>query len=105
MTQTVEERKEALVHRTFVLMFRILLIFGLPAIAAFFIGRWIDTTYEIRPKGTLAVLGSAFVLSWTLVIRIYTKLSAQFRALQHEEESEKTARQQKIKNDLSDLKE
>ena len=77
-------------------MFRILLIFGIPAAFAYFIGKWIDTTYEMRPYGTLAVLAVAFISSWAMVIRIYKKLTKEFAALQKEEEKEREAYQKNL---------
>ncbi len=89
MTKSVEQKKEELTHKTFVLMFRILLIFGIPAALAFFLGRWIDTTYDMRPYGTLGVLVLAFASSWAWVIQIYRKLTREFQALREEEEKQR----------------
>jgi hypothetical protein len=102
MPFSVEQKREALVHKTFVLMFRILIIFAIPAIIAYFLGQWIDTTYDIRPKGTLMVLPIAFITSWVLVIRIYQKLTKQFQALREEEAVEQEKRQKAIQKKLTD---
>ena len=97
---TLEEQKEALVHKSFVLMFRILLIFGIPAAAAFFIGRWLDTTYDMRPYGSMAVLAVAFILSWTLVIRMYKSMTKAFADLAQKEEAQKQEAQATIQKNL-----
>tara|TARA_Y100001970_G_C13758538_1_gene614566 strand:+ start:286 stop:561 length:276 start_codon:yes stop_codon:yes gene_type:complete len=82
----IAAKKEALVHKTFMLMFRILLIFGIPVAIAYFAGKEIDLRYQIRPYGTLACLFVSFSFSWVLVIRLYTKLNKEFAALEKEEE-------------------
>ncbi|PIR04147.1 MAG: hypothetical protein COV59_03105 [Candidatus Magasanikbacteria bacterium CG11_big_fil_rev_8_21_14_0_20_39_34] len=76
-------------------MFQILAIFALPALAAFFIGKWIDTTYSIKPYGTLSILLISFILSWVLTIRIYLKLQRQYDALDVQEEEEKLLNSEK----------
>lgn len=85
---TVQQDREALTNRTFRLMLQILVIFGVPAGIAFFVGRWIDTTYDIRPNGTLAVLGVSFVLSWGITIMLYRKISREFKELEKREQEE-----------------
>jgi len=85
---SIEERRQELVQKTFRLMLRVLLIFGLPAFAAFFIGEWLDKTYELGSIGMIATLAIAFIISWTLVIRMWHNLNSQFKALDIEEENE-----------------
>ena len=72
-------------------MFRILLVFGIPAIGAFFLGRWADATYNMRPYGSmLAILGAA-AISWAITIRIYINLTKEYKKLDKlEKEKEKT---------------
>ncbi|MBT4941792.1 MAG: AtpZ/AtpI family protein [Candidatus Magasanikbacteria bacterium] len=78
-------KKEVLVHKTFMLMFRILLLFGIPVAIAYFAGKEIDLHYSIRPYGTLACLLASFIFSWVLVVRLYIKLNKEFAALAKEE--------------------
>jgi len=80
-------------------MFRILLIFGIPALVAYFLGGWIDTTYHMKPYGTLAVLGVAFVLSWTLTIRMYFKIDKAFRELRQKQEMQEKEEKATKKNE------
>lgn len=82
---SIEERRQELVQKTFRLMLRILLIFGIPAFVGYFVGEWIDTTYDVRPNGTVGVLAITFVISWAMIIRMWKKLNAQFKALDEEE--------------------
>ncbi len=92
---SIEKRREELTHKTFLMMFRILIIFGLPAIIAYFAGKWFDTTYNIRPNGTLATLAIAFITSWALTIRMYLKLDKAFKDLRKEEEEEENKKIEK----------
>lgn len=99
---TVEEKREALVHKTFMLMFRVLAIFGIPAAIAFFAGRYMDGTYNNGDdKFIFIFLGIAFVTSWILVIRMYRAITKEFAALRKEEEAEQAARQQNIQDKLA----
>ena len=98
--KTIEQKKEELTHKTFLLMFRILVIFGIPAIAGFFIGKYLDITYDIRPYGTLGVLLTTFLFSWILTIRMYIKIRQEFKVLEAEEEKEMKKRQKEIQEKL-----
>ncbi|OIO20159.1 MAG: hypothetical protein CO029_03845 [Candidatus Magasanikbacteria bacterium CG_4_9_14_0_2_um_filter_41_10] len=84
---SIDLEQEQLRHKTFLSMFRILLIFGIPAIVSYFLGGWIDTTYDMKPYGTLSVLGVAFLLSWTLTIRMYFQIDRAFRELRQKQEA------------------
>lgn len=87
-SMTIEERKRKLMHKTYKMMFGILLIFGIPAVPAFFAGRWLDTTYDIRPNGSILMIVVAAVISWTIMIRLYKKLRAELRAIEEDEKQE-----------------
>lgn len=87
MEKTKEQRMADFQHKTFVLMFRILVIFGAPAAIAFFVGRHFDTTYDIRPYGSLAVLAVAFVFSWFLIFRMYMKLEKERKEIEAMEDT------------------
>ncbi|MBT3419159.1 MAG: AtpZ/AtpI family protein [Candidatus Magasanikbacteria bacterium] len=81
----IEERRQALTQKTFRLMLRVLFIFGIPAFIAYFLGDWVDTNYDVGSNGTLICLIVAFLLSWTLVIRMHMRLRREFQALDKEE--------------------
>lgn len=85
---TLKNKREQLHHKAFMMMFKILVIFGIPAIVAFFAGRWIDTTYAMRPYGSVLMIILAMILSWGLTIRLYIKLTREYKALEIEEENE-----------------
>ncbi len=95
---SIQQKREELTHKTFTLMFRILIIFGIPAILAYFSGAWLDSTYGIRPYGTLAVLAVAFVSSWYGVLRIYQSLQKQYRELDKQEEIAMAKKQEEMRN-------
>lgn len=85
---SIEDKRQALHDKTFRLMFRVLVIFGLPALAGYWVGKWVDTTYDMRPYGTLMVLGVTFAFSWALVIRMYLQITKEYRALEQEEQKQ-----------------
>lgn len=70
-------------------MLQILVIFGIPAIIAYFAGKWLDVTYDMRPTGSIIAIVIALAVSWALTIRIYRQLTKEFKDLLKEEEKQK----------------
>ena len=105
MSKSIEQEKEDLHTKTFHLMLKILVIFGVPAIIGFFVGRYIDTRFDIRPNGSLMVLGVTFITSWLITIRMYKNISAELKAFEKKEEAHIAAKQKEIKDSLSINKE
>lgn len=89
-------------HKTFLMMFRILLIFGIPAAIAFFIGRWIDTRFDIRPYGSLAALAIALISSWAAVIRMYLRMNRELRQIDEEEHTQREEKQKAMRAQHTD---
>lgn len=88
MPSDLLDRKKKLQDRTFMLMFRILIIFGLPAVLGYFVGNWVDMTYNMRPYGSLLVLLVTFVFSWIVVIRMYLTLDKERKEIEALEDAE-----------------
>jgi hypothetical protein len=82
MNKNKQQRMDEFQHKTFVLMFRVLLMFGIPAILGYFVGDWLDQTYDIRPYGSLAALAVTFLLSWVLVFRMYFALERERKQIE-----------------------
>ena len=77
-----QEKKEALVHKTFKAMFSILAIFALPAFAMLFLGKFLQRKILISFNITWLLLLGAFIFSWVLIFRLYFKISKEFRELE-----------------------
>jgi len=86
MTESFEERRERLRHRTFVMTLQILIVFGVPAFGAYFLGVYLDQRFDMRPYGSVVSGVLALIISWTITIRIYRDISNAFKALEKEEE-------------------
>lgn len=80
MHETSQKREE-LQHKTFVMMLWLLVIFGLPAVGAYFGGLWLDTTFKMRPLGTVICSIIALIISWTITIIIYKRFKKAFKRL------------------------
>lgn len=80
-----QQKREAFQHKTFVLMLRILFIFGIPAVTGYFLGKYLDNRFDMRPVGSVLTLIATFVFSWTLVIRMYLKLEKERKKIDYEE--------------------
>lgn len=87
-TMDIEQKKQELTHKTFLMMFHILWVVGIPAIGAFFGGRWLDTTYDMRPYGSVIASVVALAISWTILIKMYKGITAEYRKLRIEEEKQ-----------------
>jgi len=94
----LDQQQEILRHKTFLLMFRILLVFGIPAALAYFAGSWLDKTYDMRPYGSLIALGVALVISWTITIRIYLTVDKEFRELRKKMDARDAGKQAQDNN-------
>ncbi len=93
---SLSDKREELHHKAFLIMFKILIIFGIPAFASFFVGRWIDVTHDMRPYGSLIAIIAAMIISWSVVIRLYLNLTKEYKALDKLEElQEKEANTEK----------
>lgn len=99
-----QQKREDLGHKTFILMLKIAILFGIPAAVAFFAGRALDSAYDMRPKGTLICLGVSFIFSWIIVIREYKKISQQFKQIDREEQAEKEKMINEVKQNLGEEK-
>ena len=84
MTKEFEDKREALRHKTFTLMLRVLVIVGIPAFAAYFGGQWLDTTFDMRPTGSLIAAAVGIVISWIFIIRIYNQLRREYKNVELE---------------------
>lgn len=81
----IEEKKQALVHKTFKSMFSILIIFALPAFIALFLGKFLQNKITVNFNIIWPLLLGAFILSWFLIFRLYSKISQEFKDLEKEE--------------------
>lgn len=84
--EDIQKRKDALIHKTFIKALHVLVVFGLPAFIAVFLGAWLNANTGIAPYGRVITLSLAFVISWALIIRMYKKMAADFKSLQEEED-------------------
>ena len=66
-------------NNTISIAYKILGIFGIPAIGGFVIGRFADSQFNIAPYGSLGAFAVAFVLSWVMVFRVYQKTMQDFK--------------------------
>ncbi|MBT4153467.1 MAG: AtpZ/AtpI family protein [Candidatus Magasanikbacteria bacterium] len=82
----VRAKKEALMHKTFIMMLQVVVVFGVPAFVAYFAGAYLDQTYDMRPFGSIAMGGLGFITSWVIIIQMYRKLAKDFRALDARED-------------------
>lgn len=96
----IENRRQKLMDKMWMLMIQIGFIFGVPAGIGFFVGKYIDSTYQVRPMGTVGVLGLTFVLSWVITIKLYSKMNRELRDLDEEKRKEQEASQKRLHDEI-----
>lgn len=60
-------------RQAFVLMLQLVFIIGLPAAAATYFGQKLDTAHDTGRLYSLSLAGTAFVLSWIIIIIKYKR--------------------------------
>lgn len=88
----IEKKREELTHKTFLMMFHILWVVGIPAVGAYFGGRWLDTSYDMRPMGSVIASIIALIISWTVLIRMYKNMTNKYKELRIEERKQEEAK-------------
>jgi len=73
-------------------------VVGIPAAGVFFAGRWLDTTYAMRPYGSVIASIVSLVISWTLLIYMYKRISNEYRLLKEEEQKQQEQKRQERKD-------
>lgn len=81
-----EERKKILVHKTFKSMINILVIFLVPAVFMLLLGYFLQKKELVSFNITWYLLIFSFIFSWVLTIRMYQKISQEFRKLENEKD-------------------
>lgn len=87
MSEISKERNN-LHFRIWMLMLRLIFIFGIPAGIGFFLGKYLDERFSIRPKATVAVLTFTFILSWVITVFEYNKLTKKLKDLDEKEKND-----------------
>lgn len=87
----ISKERASLNYKMWLIMIKIAFIFGIPAGIGYFIGKYLDERFAMRPNGTLIVLFVTFILSWTMTVLEYKKIARQFKELDEKEEQEKLA--------------
>ena len=78
----LEEKRDKYVHKIFYLMLEILVIFGAPAVVAYFLGAWLDARFTTEGKTLqMTALAVAFVTSWVITIMKYRRIDRQLKDL------------------------
>ena|SRR3989344_5000246 len=67
--------RESYRHKTFLMMFEVLVIFGAPAVAAYFLGKYMELSKAMH----FGILGTAFVISWAIMIARYKSISRKLK--------------------------
>lgn len=72
MKETAEQRKKRLNKQTYDLFFRITLMLAIPAVISVFVGKFVDSSFDIKPYGSLITFAVFNILTWVALI-VYAK--------------------------------
>ncbi len=79
-----EEKKQILIQKTFKSMINILVIFFVPAVCMLVLGLFLQKKEIVNFNITWYLLIFSFIFSWVLTIRMYQKISQEFRKIEIE---------------------
>ncbi len=71
--------RESYRHKAFMMMFEILVIFGLPAVIGFFLGSYIRELYSLGKWVQVVVLLPMLAISWVVLIVRYRSLDKELK--------------------------
>ncbi len=77
--EQLHAQREQYRSKAFMMLVQLIAIFGVPAFAAVFFGKRLDAQYDTGRQWQLLLLAVAFVLSWTVTIRMFIKLDRKAR--------------------------
>jgi len=80
--EKLEKERDAYVHNLFWLGLKIAAIFAVPAVLAALLGRYLDGMYSDGNVFTILCLVTAFVFSWAVVIRQFSKINKKIRTIE-----------------------
>jgi uncharacterized membrane protein (DUF485 family) len=86
------KKRDNHVHRLFYMMLEFFVIFGVPALIAFFLGDHLDNYFDSGRLWKIVLLAIAFVISWIIVVIRVRKITKELKAL---DEKIKTLREEK----------
>ena len=79
--EALVKKRDNHVSRLFYMMLEFFLIFGLPALAAFFAGRALDNALGTGRMWIIICLIAAFILSWVVVVLRVRKITKELKVL------------------------
>lgn len=74
----LKKQRDALERKAFFMLLEIAFIFAVPAVASFFLGKYLDNRLDAGSVISTALLIVSFLLSWTIVIVRFRKLKKGF---------------------------
>lgn len=77
--EKARERQEEFRNKTFRMMLEVAVVFAVPAVIAVVVGKRLDTGSS--SQWLVVCLAVAFIFSWSIVIRMYTKLSREAKEI------------------------
>jgi uncharacterized membrane protein (DUF485 family) len=86
--EDLKKQRDQHVNKIFYLGLKIAIIFLVPALIAVYGGKMLDAHFQTGKSIATGSLVFAFVLSWFIVIRMYSKLSAKLEKLNQEIKNE-----------------
>lgn len=91
--EQLKARKNKLQNKLYHMMIEIIFIFGGPAAIAFFVGRKIDAAQASGRLWTLVLLGTAFIISWIILISRVRKIGKELKELEQQIKADKLSQE------------
>lgn len=94
--EELEKRQERESNRAFLSMLYVVGYLAIPAGIGAWVGTWLDQRYDSGHRFALLALFLAFILSWTMIILEYKRMTARLEALRDEERALRRERKERI---------
>lgn len=96
--EELEKRQERESNRAFLSMLYVVGYLAIPAGIGAWIGTWLDARYNSGHRFAMLALFLAFILSWTMIIMEYKRMTARLERLRDEERAIRRERKEHIAN-------
>jgi uncharacterized membrane protein (DUF485 family) len=87
--EQLKSKRESFRTRLFFMMIEIAFVFAIPAAAAVFVGKKLETAYPSNTNITAFLLVGTFIISWTVVIFRFRRASRALKNISADIEREK----------------
>ncbi|MBP9758406.1 hypothetical protein KBD45_01825 [Candidatus Dojkabacteria bacterium] len=77
MTKQTKPVKTRLMDKTYGILIKVSLIIAIPAVSSYFVGKYLEDSYQIHPVFSLVV---GLIITWAILFRMFINISRETKA-------------------------